>query len=207
MFIQRFDHCPDFSLALTLKRFEALRYIGASYDPTADRWVAKFCASRPAACTLDAADLDCFLELIKQLLRTYRAACDKGCPLTTAASLDMLFWTIFDLAERSLDLDEENCVCPMEWRVHRVEGLGPMLIDIALALGAIDAEIEPIAKALDQLACATTNVHEQQQDVNGTYPPFVKDCPSLAARADRLAMTFFNTVNDLRCNNWPPAGW
>lgn len=205
MFFQRSSIYPDFSLALTLEPFEALRYIGASYDP--DRWVAKFCASRPGACTLDAADLDCFLELIKRLLRTYRAACHKGCPLTIAATLDMLFWTIFDLAERCLDLDEENCVCPMEWRVHRAESLSPMLIETAWVLRATDAGIEPIAKALEQLACAATEVHEQQQEVSGTYPPFAGDCPSLAARADRLAMTFFNTVNDLHCNNWPPAGW
>lgn len=207
MFFSRFDFCFGFSLALTLEPFHRLRYIGVDHDPTCDRWTAKFCASRPGGCTLDITDFDHCLEMIERLIRRYRAASDKGCPATIAASLEKLFWTILDPFERCVDLNEKDCVCPVEWRVHRAEGLGPILIDIAWALRAIGADIKPIARALEQLACATTEVHEHQQDVNGTYPPFVRDCPSLAARADRLAMTFFNTVNDLHCNNWPPAGW
>ena len=196
-----------FCLILSLEPFNRLRYIGFQNDRFSDRWTAQFCAARPDACTLDAADLDQFLDVMKRQIRRYRAACDKRCLATIAGSLEPMFWAIFDLIERCLDLDEAACLCPMEWRLHRAEVLGPILMDIPWAMAAIGADIEPIAKALNDLAYATTDFQEHQAAVHGPPPPFAKTCPSLAARADRLAIRFFDAVNDLHCHSWRRRGW
>ena len=202
-----FEIGTSFCLTLSLARFEPLRYVDLRHGLASDRWVAKFCAARPGACTRDAADYDYFLERMDRQIQRYRTACGKGCPPMATAALEVMFPAIFNLVERCLDLTEEDCVCPMEWRLHRAEALGSILIEIAWALWAMDVDIAPIAKALEELACAATEVQERQAALCGPLPPFAIDCASLAARADRLAMKLFDAVNDLHCANWRELGW
>jgi hypothetical protein len=96
----KFNTAFGFCLSLSLEQFDGLRYIGVEHDRVRERWVAKFCSTRPGGCTLGASDLDYLVEVMKRQIRRYRTACDKGCVASMAATLNMIFEAIFDQIER-----------------------------------------------------------------------------------------------------------
>lgn len=200
----KMSHC--FCLSFTLEQFEGVRYIGLEHDRISNCWTAKFCSAKPGACTLGVAGLDYFLEQMKRQIQRYRAACDRNCLASIGTSLDIIFWAIFDVIERCSDLGEPDCVCPIEWRVHRAEIFGPILVDVAWARWAIGADIEALAKAVEDLACHVTDLCERLADREGVSGRSAKEDSSIAVRADRLAVKFFDAANDMRCNNWRKMG-
>jgi hypothetical protein len=176
-------------------------------DAALRRWPSRFCRSERGGCTLGASDAEALVMAIERLTRRCLAARRAGVERAIVASLEPLFQAIFDPIERCLDWEEKHCVCSWERRIGDSEELVKFLIDVARVYWSTGAEAEWMAREMEDLASRASDVCHRLGERDGFFGRYADDDPCAAARMDRLSMTLFNAVEDLRCGNWGNEDW